>query len=176
MKDLGRLLAKYDARDWQPIVRLLTSNPKLLFEAISAAETKSSKVEKIRSKTGVGVPKAAGRSAAQKRNRRAAATGKDKPSSGTKLTRSHGDEVVRRVLSRASTSDLQALYLRANRKRQIPKNRSELTDVLDKYLQRLPESERTRFLRSVSGTQSDPTETYRRWVDIISKRPGDADE
>jgi hypothetical protein len=59
VKDLERVLAKYDARDWQLIVRLLTANSKLLFQAISAAEAKSSKIEKVRSKKGADTPNVA---------------------------------------------------------------------------------------------------------------------
>jgi hypothetical protein len=79
----------------------------------------------------------------------------------------------RRVLARASVSDLQALYLRAYNNKQIPKSRTELTAALDKYLKNLSKHERTQLLMSSSHTQSDPTETYRRWVDIISKSTRD---
>jgi hypothetical protein len=105
------------------------------------------------------------------------AKGKDRRTSVTKPTQTQRDDFgFRRALSRASASDLQALYLRVYRKKQILKNRSELITALDKYLLRLPENERTRILRSVASTQSDPTETYRRWVDIISKDPREADD
>jgi hypothetical protein len=166
-RELGRLLTKYNARDWQLLGRLLTAKPELLSSALSSLEAASSKVEKPRSKKRSGPSTVAKKPRVAKPKRRARSKAKEKQAVEAARERSHDD--ARRSLSRASVSHLQALYLHFYRDNQVPKSRSELTGALEKHLHKLPDNERARVLRSV--TKSDPTDTYRRWVDIISKKP-----
>lgn len=170
LKDLLRLLTKYPARDWQRLVGLLTSNPRVLFQAVSDAGTKAPKIEKGRSEKGR-TPKAA-----EQRKRHRTTKAKHRRSGAPKRTRSSSEDIlIRRSLSLASVSELQALHFRAYRRKKIPKNRSELAAALGTYLRKLSEHERTRVLAASSRAQHDPTDTYRRWVKIISKGPRGAD-
>jgi len=179
VKDLARLLTKYSARDWQPLVRLLTSDPKLLFEAISSKASNSPKLQKVRKKvTDNSSAKRRAtvktKKALAKKSSKAGVTKSIRHDRSSLKAQSDAEELAyRRVLARASVSDLQALYLRAYNNKQIPKSRTELTAALDKYLKNLSQHERTQLLMSSSHTESDPTETYRRWVDIISKSTRD---
>jgi hypothetical protein len=66
-------------------------------------------------------------------------------------------------------SDLYALHSQVYRDKKIPKGRGEITAALDKRLKALPERARARALGSLSNIKVGPTDTYSRWIDLISK-------
>ena len=167
MKDLARLLTKYSARDWQPFVRLFTSDPTLLLEAMSGGKAKTSKTSIKQSRT---TKRRSSPKKPTQKNSKLKPKAKGSSTSPKTVEPLQADAFYRRVLARASIGDLQTLYLRAYNNKQIPKGRTELTASLDKYLRKLPESDRERVLVQLSNAlDDDPTETYRRWIDIISK-------
>jgi hypothetical protein len=175
VKDLTRLLTKYSARDWAPILHLLTSNPSLLVGVASArsSETKAS----LENRSGAKERRAASAKKATKsqptRKRVKAASAKSQKSKAVKAklkTRAgQDDSQYRNLLSKASISQLQTLFLQIYRDKRIPKSRSEITATLDHHLRKLPQDERAALMQSLSPAPIDSTENFQRWADIISK-------
>lgn len=169
LRDVGRLLKKYDARDWRPLLRLLTSNPSLLLDAVSSVQQKSAR--KTRSKTTVQTSARSKKKVIRKKAAAKAESPKARPSGTAKKENDSAGKqsIYRQALSRASASELQALYMRAYKRKAIPKSRAELIEALEKYLRKLSDRERDLVLRSSRGGASDSQDAFRRWVEIISK-------
>jgi hypothetical protein len=172
LRDLSKVLTKYSARDWEPLVRLL-SGSKSKFEAVVALlddldhQPPSAKDVIKKNQERSHRPKV-GKTKKQKGPSKATKPELAKGRSG-KASRPPATELLPdRILGRVSTGQLRSLYRGVFRSKQVPEARATMIAELSKYLRKQPEESRAAILISLSRRSDDAVENYRRWARIIS--------
>jgi hypothetical protein len=168
LSDLTRLLKKYRARDWEPLIRLFSARPAVLLEVVATAEERAEK-KKPRPSRADKKPAAKTRSTSLG----AKTKSQQRPSTNKRVKqkafRGSADATHRSALTKVPFNALQTLYVQAYNDKRVPKSRSEIIAALDAHIQKLSDSERSRFWLSLPNDSTESTETFRRWSEIISK-------
>lgn len=189
LRDLAKLLSKYSARDWEPIVRVLRAGKSKIPELVATLEAASAPKQKARSKTAVKkkvtakvsikVAKATkakknAKKPAQKRSAKIAKPSRELSirSSTAPLPESadqHLEAWVKGTLASSTLSELHELYLRATGSKHLPPTRDAVIRTLIELLKRGSPVQKNMFLNLLQRPAYDETESYRRWTEMISR-------
>jgi hypothetical protein len=174
IKDLAKLVAKYSARDWEPIVRLLRAGKAKIPELTAAIESlgkskskKPSKESAKKTKSSSKTPHLRAKKSSSKK-KISHQPGLIEGRVSEKTADEHLDSWIRDMLNDSSPSELRELYSRTIGRKQAPKSREAVTRELTEFLRRSSVDQRASFVNLLQRQPYDPTEDYRRWTQMIS--------
>lgn len=185
IRDLAKLLAKYSARDWEPIVRLLRAGKSKIPELTAAIENlgAAKKKKRARIKTAEKKPRSAPKAKARKTTSKVVRKRKGEPVkksikdnkleevaiADSQPADGHLEAWARATLAGSSLSQLHELYFKVVGSKQLPPGRDAVIRTLIDFLQRSSPAQRNIFMNLVQRRSFDETENYRRWAETISR-------
>ena len=151
LSDLTRLLKKYKARDWEPLIRLFSAKPSVLLDAGALAATEERAKKKKSGRSHAGKKRPTSLEAKRKPQKRPSTVKRLKQ----KALRGSAHPTYRSALAKVPLNALQTLYVQSYNDKRIPKGRREIMAALDVYMQKLSEPERSRFLLSLPNGSAE---------------------